>query len=258
MSALSRSLTSGPAPLTRTPSAFVPMPLCRTMTLSHDPVPRPQDQPFADEEEVVRDDAPSFSSPLRRAPSASIEERLESEAARYSWTPEQIAEGLQRERAAVLTWDREAAERERRTARTIEVVAAARSEILRNAIAAERSKATAKMVQEWAVIEKEVEAESAEQDARDRRRLARAEPTEADSEFNAWFKVYAILENKASLTISEREKFREGSSIKSIKEGIAFCEEIIAARQAMASFTDAAPARDGTSPNISAQGGEIE
>jgi len=224
------------------------------MTLSHEPVPRPQDQPYPDEqavlEEAVRDEAPSFSSPLRRA--QTLQERLDSEDERYTWTAEQIALAEQQERAAAAAWDLEAANRERRTAQTIEVVAAARSEMNK------RLKTTTEIVREWAHLEEEVLTASAEQDARDRRRLARAEPTEADSEFNAWFKVYAILENKASLTISEREKFRECSDIKGIKSAIAFCEEVIAAQEAIRSHAPAAEACDGISPNISAQGGEIE
>jgi hypothetical protein len=152
-----------------------------------------------------------------------------------------------------MAWELDLEKNKRLTARTIEVVADARK-----ALIAKKLKTTAEIVQDWVSVSDEVVATSIEQDARDRRRLFGAPRTEGDQLFNAWFSVYAALESKACLSVGEREKFRESSDIKGLKEGIALCEALIEGRQSLIDASHAQRMRDGTSPNISAEGGEFE
>jgi len=85
---------------------------------------------------------------------------------------------------------------------------------------------------------------------------AEAKGSELD-EFNAWFNVYLILEKKAGLTIAERTYARQINDIPNIKKAIAHCENIIAYRESVNNAALIQQARDGTSPNISAEGGEF-
>ena len=84
----------------------------------------------------------------------------------------------------------------------------------------------------------------------------KAKESETD-EFNAWFNVYLILEKKAVLTIAERTYARQINDIPNIKKAIAHCENIIAYRESVNNAALIQQARDGTSPNISAEGGEF-
>jgi len=139
-------------------------------------------------------------------------------------------------------------------------LALCRSQTLSDEIAVKEAagkKRISEVVQEWIELGEQVERGLADKKARDLRSISGAPPTADDLEFNAWFSVYAILENKAGLSLTEREYFREAYDIAGVKKAIAHCEKIIEDRK---EFTDAQriqEARDGTSPNITAEGGEF-
>lgn len=186
-SSINSAFSHMPAPLIRSPGNPFPMPLCRTLTLSHEPVITPVEEKYGEE---VRDNAPSFSSPLSKP-------KILSE---FSSDPYMAPMSPVKRVAPVF---------------------------LPSPLTRAQTVAPSRGVY--------------------------ATKEEGD-EFQAWLSVYSILEAKAYLTMSERERYRGPATVESLKKGIAFCEEIIAAQQAMATETKGP---GDTSPNISAEGGEF-
>jgi len=91
----------------------------------------------------------------------------------------------------------------------------------------QRKVAIEKITSDWVSVVREVEAESAEQNARDKRRFSGEPSTVADKAYKEAFKAFVKVARAANLCIDERDYFVESGSIRGLQEGIAHCREKI-------------------------------
>ena len=94
----------------------------------------------------------------------------------------------------------------------------------------QRKAAIEKITSDWVAVCEAVEAESAEQDARDKRRFSGEPQTAADKAYHEAFKAFADLARTSSLCIDERNHFLESAGVSGLKHGIAYCREKIRRR----------------------------